>query len=365
MITLKYDFIYPGARIEPRQGRVYLDVGDQLCAGIIDHHQDRGDLVCTALLVLRHPELVTRQVVATGGKKQLTVVLHHLPDLDAVTSAWFVRLLVTQPDAITPAARAWAEYVCKVDRGETRLDPQHPITPYSLFMARMHLVRRDRPENLDMAMLEAGCDFVAAMLEKMEQGYDPEKAGQPLNDPSLAREKRFVEEDFQRYRDDLAKSEIISVPLPRKDGQGCLRVPGLWVENPGSALFKSWARGDRQHAPAGPGFVFTGVRLGPARFILSVDPDSPVFLRGLGELLEEHETVRRRELGRVRTGENRPGYNSPDPWYDGRSPLHNYTIIDTPRDGTVLGPAEIRDIFHRYVARMCPDDNRNNRNKSG
>jgi len=73
-----------------------------------------------------------------------------------------------------------------------------------------------------------------------------------------------------------------------------------------------------------------------------------VYLKGLGDLLEKAEQEKRKALGSEIQGENRPGYNSPDPWYDGRSPLHNYTIIDSPRMGTVLQMIEIQKIVSDY-----------------
>jgi hypothetical protein len=54
-------------------------------------------------------------------------------------------------------------------------------------------------------------------------------------------------------------------------------------------------------------------------------------------------------MGKQRLGQNRPGYDSPDPWYDGRSPLHQYTIIDSPRDGTVIGMEDILSILYSYL----------------
>jgi hypothetical protein len=69
----------------------------------------------------------------------------------------------------------------------------------------------------------------------------------------------------------------------------------------------------------------------------------------LGTRLEQVEHDRRISIGGTDerefhqlTGErlpNRPGYDNPDPWYDGRA--HDYTIIDSPRCGTVLTAEEI------------------------
>jgi len=126
-------------------------------------------------------------------------------------------------------------------------------------------------------------------------------------------------------------------------------VAGLWLKKPASSMFKSWARGDMDNAGNEQGFVLLCIQMSEHRFILSVDPSSGVYLNGLGDLIEQVENEKRQALGMVRQGENRPGYDSPDPWYDGRSPLHNYTIIDSPRVGTVLSFKEVRDIFRQYT----------------
>ncbi len=85
-------------------------------------------------------------------------------------------------------------------------------------------------------------------------------------------------------------------------------------------------------------------------------PDSGATLSGLGEQLDAAESARRRGLHGVddrvtdpATGQPkavRPGYGNADPWYDGRG--HGYTIVDAPREGTVLTAGEIEDVFLRF-----------------
>jgi hypothetical protein len=92
------------------------------------------------------------------------------------------------------------------------------------------------------------------------------------------------------------------------------------------------------------------------RAILSVTPDSKASLRGLGGLLDRAEAERRRQVfgadDRVAdpaTGARkvpRPGYDNADPWYDGRA--HGYTIVDSPRAGTMLTPGEMELLFLRF-----------------
>jgi hypothetical protein len=131
-------------------------------------------------------------------------------------------------------------------------------------------------------------------------------------------------------------------------------------------FFKDWARTDAEHSSAG-GFVALSVfhAEGPRqvrRCVLSVRPDAGVSLRGLGALLDEAEAARRREVhgadDRVTdpaTGEARParpGYGNADPWYDGRA--HEYTIVDSPRAGTLLTAEEIEETFLRFGGSAAP-----------
>jgi hypothetical protein len=152
---------------------------------------------------------------------------------------------------------------------------------------------------------------------------------------------RAVEHDYRRYLTDLMAGRVGTLAIPAQDGSGLRTVSLLTVRDPASALFKVWARQDRRHAPDGHGFVMTSVQYGDSRFVVSVDPTAGVWLKGLGAALDRAETVQRAALGLERTGPVRPGYDNSDPWYDGRSPIHNYTIIDAPRGGTVLTAAEV------------------------
>ena len=102
----------------------------------------------------------------------------------------------------------------------------------------------------------------------------------------------------------------------------------------------------------------------PRRCILSVTPDSGASLRGLGGLLDEAESDRRRQVygedDRVidpATGSRKPpraGYDNADPWYDGRA--HGFTIVDSPRSGTMLTADEIEEAFCNSAGRANAGD---------
>jgi len=330
-------------------GKIYVDVGNAFCPGVLDHHHPDAPDACTAMLVLNHPEYVNSQIL----NEHLTIIPHEYPDLDAVTGAWFAARHANR-ETMGSAHEAWANYVCRIDQGHTTLDVEQPVTPYSLFMMRMHGLRMAGQSDSEQ-MLKSGFEFLEVILEWIEEEGDLLNPDSESLDRLFPAESQAIGDDLNLYRNDLNRTEKMDVKLPLKDRSGFRNVPGLWIEKPESALFKSWARGDAVAAGNDEGFVFLGVQVSDQRFILSVDPSSDVNLRGLGEALERAETKKRKILGMERQGENRPGYSSPDPWYDGRSALHHFTIIDSPRAGTVLIAKEVRDVFLLYEAGIQQD----------
>ena len=350
-MELEYDFVPMGYVATPESGKLYVDVGNAFCSGVLDHHHPDAPDACTAMLVLNHPEYVMDQV----EDDHLTIIPHQYPDLDAITGAWLARLhALGKP--VWEFHQQWADYVCMVDRGFTTLDPAKPVTPYSVFMMRIHLLRKSLPEDVQLAsreILKVGFDFLDKVMSWLEAGNDIENGAALIEIGDFDAEVDAIDADLQAYRGDIQRAELFAASLPLKSGEGKGEVPGLWIEKPESAMFKSWARGDTENAHDSEGFVFLGIQVSDERFILSVDPSSDVYLKGLGDELEKAEAAKRKELGLERHGENRPGYDSPDPWYDGRSPLHNYTIVDSPRNGTMLCGEELRTIFNRYMNNLA------------
>ena len=86
-----------------------------------------------------------------------------------------------------------------------------------------------------------------------------------------------------------------------------------------------------------------------SRGIIAVDPNSNLTLKGLGiylDYLEMKKLLTNNELKEV-IGNERPGFHRENPWYDGRSTMHNYTIIDSPRGGSLLSTDEIAEAVLR------------------
>jgi hypothetical protein len=186
-----------------------------------------------------------------------------------------------------------------------------------------------------------------------------------------------VQADLERYQRKLAdprcRARRVLLRLPGEFG-GQSEAETLLVRDVQNTLdpeaclfFKDWARTDTVHCPNGKGFVGLSVFVSESarekrRCILSVTPGNGVTLRGLGELLDQAESERRRQVYGVdnrlidpATGEPltpRPGWNNADPWYDGRA--HGYTIVDAPRAGTMLSAEEIEEIFLKFGNPVAP-----------
>jgi len=347
-MNISYDFVPMGYVATPEQGKVYVDVGNAFCPGVLDHHHPDASDACTAELVMNHPECVLSQFV----DGYLTIIPHEYPDLDAVTGAYFAKMH-TNGYPVEKMHHQWAKYVRRVDQGFTTLDVEQSVSPYSLFMMRMRSVQEEMQggdiHSVSMRMLEAGIELLDIFFTWFKKGGSLQNSDELANMEMFAPEIASILNDLKKYQQDILRADIFNCTVLKKEGSGSEEVMGLWLENPESLMFKSWARGDVKSSGKEQGFVFLGVQISEHRFILSVDPSSGTCLKGLGDKLEQAEVKKRKLLGLERTGEKRPGYDSPDPWYDGRSPLHSYTVIDSPKVGTVLNSDEVKITLKGYL----------------
>ncbi len=374
-IDLEFEFVGPGSTAEgvgPGEGRLYLDVGNMLGPGIIDHHQLAAFTGSTTSLVVAHPDLVAEALdVRQPGEPRLTVVLHRKPDLDCLC-ATYLAIRQLADGTFPPGSRTLARYVDKVDAGYPGMTQKTPFTLYSAYhvLADRLLGRvwNDDHQKWLRCVLQGleVVDFVVGQQALRKTSILEIDAFQC---PGLfgPRDRQVFEKDLDRYRrkleDPATRRRIVALQLPGQLG-GVKEVPALLVrgvqgvEDPERCLFfKDWARTDSERSPNRSGFVALSVyqhedASSHRRCIISVTPDSEVSLLGLGEALEQAETAAREQAhGRDdrdfdpddNAKPKRPGYASADPWYDGRS--DDYTIVDAPGIGTVLTAETIENIL--------------------
>jgi serine/threonine protein kinase len=358
------------------RNRLYLDAGNDLRPGVIDHHHLTAYAGSTAGLVLAHPALLDAAALDwRSAEDPFILVLHEQPDLDSVASA-YLSIAYLSTGSFPPGARVLANFLDKVDQGCLGLSMANP---FSLYSAYLQLVNRlARQPGLSQAerwqaSVRAGLEVVAYTLEQVECQGIPLPAVDAFACPGQfgPEDRQAIESDLDRYHRKLAEprdcARRATLRLPGQFG-GTVEVEALLVRDVQQAgdpercmFFKDWARSDRIHCQHGRGFIALSVFAseGPnqvRRCVLSVTPDSGAWLRGLGDLLDQAEAKRRRQIYGVddrvtdpASGADRPpraGYDNADPWYDGRA--HGYTIVDAPRSGTRLSADEIEAVFLRF-----------------
>lgn len=323
-----FQFAPYGQEFEPRPETLVLDVGLKTVPGVIDHHQPEAEAECAASLVVKHPELVLGHLPEPLEK--LTIITHRLPDFDAVSSI-FLSLKLLEQRRVNPALQKIADYARMVDSATIPKNVELSSTPYALLRALFVAIQK--PEE------EANLERVQEGLRMLRLLYEQASLGRDLIDcrPLFQGIDRYlkalhrVEDDYFNYLEDLEKAERVQLYLPRSQGQGLELVDGLVVQNPKSFLLKEWARRDVFNSPLSRGFSFLLTNLGNRRFIIGVDPEAGVNLRGLGSLLNRLEKEKRERLGRPVS----------ERWYEGNCPFFDYRIIDSPQDGPALNHQEV------------------------
>ena len=377
--VIRFVYVGPGSSV-PREGpapdRLYLDVGNDLRTGVLDHHQSQSYVGSTTRLVAMNPDLVAGAVQPRRDPATpFTIVLHEVPDFDSVASAYLAVALLTTGE-FPPGTEALARYADKLVEGSIGHTLSQPFSPYAAYMQLLNRHTR-LGRTADHAYwrdcVDQGVNLIAYALDRSLRDGVALPSVDALACPDLFGEedRRDILADVERYHRKLADpktcTRIERLSLPGQFG-GRVELDTLLVRDvenlndPDCCLFfKDWARSDRQRLPGGDGFLALSVFMtetprDPRRCILSVTPDSGASLRGLAGLLDAAESERRRQIygedDRLidpATGSRKPpraGYDNADPWYDGRA--HGFTIVDSPRSGTMLMADEIEEIFVKF-----------------
>lgn len=364
MPTIKYGFVKMGVSAEPERGKVYLDVGNALGPGILDHHQ-MGKESCSAVLALTHRHFFMDWV---RDCDEIEVVMHADPDLDCIASLYILDAILNHRPIEEKHLQILADYALNVDMGRIQaFDAAKKPGLYVLLSARMHLTMVQAAEQgwafdrTQTEMVKGGLEIVDYFVQAIQAFNLASLDEVDITDEEgvYTEERAFLKSDYEKYVTDLNDYGIVSflhVPIPVKNLNTANKVNVLVYRDPSACLFKLWARNDTVHSQDGLGFpvlfvIWRNNRDGAARYVISTEPTSPYCLRFLGDVLNVHEKRRRKVLNAAQSGEARPGYDLPDPWYDGRS--HQFTIVDTPRGGTILEEDEILAIFSNFLLENC------------
>jgi hypothetical protein len=351
---LRLKFVPLGSVLPPEENHVALDVGNRLEPGIIDHHHLRaGESDSTAGLVWKNRVLIQNHV-GEKSAQDIKWVLHEQPDFDAV-AALFLAWHLVQCGFFPPGARSLQHYATLVDKGDELLESARfpERTPYALFMANVARVREhNHSASADEQRTRYGLEVMRNLAQSEANGVHALAHNECPHEHGLWHldleddEEKFWRKDFHNAYE---KGTQIHIRI-----NGHMEKVGLLaLRDPQSLLFKLWAR---RH-----GFrlmvVFWPQPEKPDDLaIISVPGAYTGALKGLGHALEEAESKKRkRVVDKTRTGPPRwEGVDNSDPWYDGRSPAHKYTIVAGPRMGTVLTMQEILKIVRSPAWQETP-----------
>jgi len=310
---IDYTFIPQGSTVKQKRYALYLDVGNALKNGIIDHHQPFAPKMCATMLVYRYPHLIPKDIKS--------IIVHNSPDLDCIASSFLVEYYLKYKK-FPKYAYKLVKFINEIDFGKS---PKYTVSLYSLFNIVKSKYKTDKQV----------LDFGHTLIKQCAKyGFDTN-----TTPPIYKKYITDIKKDKKVYLEDFKKSKTMQFYLPMKNKKDKKNTKCLVVSQPQSKLFKVWARNDSIHTK--DGFCMLVVQLNSRRTIVSVKPDGFVYLKGLGDFLNKKEKQKREQKNIAINQPNRVGYDMPDPWYDGRSALHNYTIIDTPIRGTELDFEEI------------------------
>ncbi len=337
-MEVTYQFVNYGEDLKPAKGVLVLDVGMKTVPGVIDHHHPESEVECTASLIAKHPYLVLDHVNREGAAEKegesikLRIVTHRLPDFDSISSIFLVLKLI-ETGKVNPSIEKIAHYAKMVDSAKLPKEIDLTSTPYSILRSLFTEIKRGEEES-NLERVREGLEFMNFLYSKSIEGYEILQNRVLFSGiDRYERAMRKAENDYFNYLSDISRARKIILFLPLAAGRGKKKVDGLVIKNPRSFLLKEWAHRDRENPPFHEGFTLLVTNFWNKRYILGVDPEKEVNLRGLGDLLNEKETEKRTEAGRPLTFR----------WYDGNCPFFNFRIIDSPQDGTSLTHQDVVD----------------------
>jgi len=345
-LSALYEFVPYGTVLEPQKNTLALDVGMKTVPGVIDHHHPDAEAECSASLIVKHPHLVldhvNRKTLENDGdtSQALRIITHRLPDFDAVASI-FLCLKLIETEKFDDSMESIARYTKLVDSARLPKIVDLTATPYSILRALFKNIRKEESE-ANLLRIEEGLKFMKFLYSKSEEGYEIfENRSLFSGIERYEKTVREAEDDYFDYLSDLERGTKLDLSLPSIDGQGKKEVDGLVVRNPRSYLLKDWARRDTDHPRLKDGYSFLMTNFWNKRFILGVDPEKGIYLKGLADLLNAKEKEARRAQGR----------SFDFRWYDGNCPFFNFRIVDSPQDDTSLSHPEIAETILQFGQR--------------
>ena len=343
--AIQFEFVPVGTVALNEPCHFYLDVGNVAGPMVFDQHYPGSVALSSTGLVRGQLKTLSAQIEPCS---QVVIATHTAPDLDAISATWMTARVLEGESLSDRFLDALAAYVDMADQGSLPITAE-VVSLDALVSAAPELgsaMARDRAGS-DLHCLTYGHGVLDDLHASGITDFSDVRPSAPLRNGIWARTANFLIQDRSAFEEDMGNAEVDAVHLPRIDGAGTEAVDFIAIREPRSRFFKSWVRSN-DSLRRGP---LTMIGHSDYRVVFSVPPDGGVFLKGLGDMLQAAE----RKCKPLVADQNaaspcRPGYDDPDPWYDGRGTAHNYTIVDAPRSGTRMTWQALRAILAEYSA---------------
>jgi len=345
------------------EGHIWLDIGNTLDFGVIDHHSS-GKYSCTVEALINNLHIID----PLKNNEQITFHTHSHPDIDALFSIYLVQYYLNN-DRLPGNIVAILDYVSNVDSGNINLTDKQ-ITLYKVICVLSD--KYYQSDDLDKCF-----NLIDKIVSKSENDADFSFMDSDLSDllshlSGFDNIKADIQNDYQLYeseRNDRKICDIEDLYLPLKDAimsSGTTVKALIWKKKPECKFHRIWARGE--------GFVLTVVPLDDKEFLLngvpvpctdtiiSIPPNAPYSLQPLAQLLEQYEqdkensslgndSARKRDHSRPR-GKSEEGnrfYDTPwnttsDPWYF----TSDHTLVQSPHSGSLLTTSEVIHVVKTF-----------------
>ncbi|MDQ2087417.1 hypothetical protein RBH29_13375 [Herbivorax sp. ANBcel31] len=382
------EFITSKGRNYNKSSTLFLDLGNRLEEGVIDHHhlntitKDNVEekVTCAAQLVFLYPEYFKH----IADCEKVNIILHDEPDFDAISSLFLV-IYYNEYKKIPKISQLLIKYAGENDQGKHRTDLNFLEEPINV-LKFSYIIEKSENKSTK-GRIELFNNVVRKgllLLEKINEAIENDLYGEitfdvkskdklfSIYEEFFKEEIKCIQKDYEKYKKerdnpDICIKKCVALPL-KSDDKKTIEVDALiWKQIPDCIMHKEYARVDKTSSSC-QGYVLTFIPVKSKDkykkdVIISVRNDGEVNLKGICKYFELKEQELRGELqcndnekkegnGR-KNSSKRPGYENQiwcindDPWFDGNN--YDYTILQGPTAKSLLNYRQMQECFAQYL----------------
>lgn len=255
-----------------------------------------------------------------------TIVVRADPVLDDLMAALFASELLAGR-ALPSGAEEFAQYAAMVREGLFVGAIPIEQSMQGIFLAIRTCGDEDltNPETAERFLAD-WARMARSILQAAAAGVDPFTTSPFSDESEFVRERTFLSNDRELYREDVERGEQWIVEIPG----GPAHARALLLRRPKSLLFKYWCRSKRDSG-IDRAFAFLAVDETRGEWVFSTDPVERLPINSLAAALQAAEEAKNPSA-------------KDDPWFDG----FDHTLVAAPCGKTKLADKEVLSIVREW-----------------